>query len=146
MNDEAPRNGMRIHFSDGTSLTFSFPPQRANQASIPFTAIGSVWIGAMVTPVAVTGPGVLDVTFWRQKASLTVHLVNLTNPMMMKGPVRELIPVGKQQVRVRLPDGMRAKQVRLLVSGQSPRTERSGRYLRVTVPAILDHEVVAIDV
>ena len=44
------------------------------------------------------GPGVLDVTAWRQEASLTVHLVNLTNPMMMKGPFRELIPVGEQRV------------------------------------------------
>jgi len=27
---------------------------------------------------------VLDVTVWRQEHSMTVHLVNLTNPMMMK--------------------------------------------------------------
>ena len=44
--------------------------------------------------VTVTGPGVLDVTVWEQKNSMTIHLVNLTNPMMMKGPFRELIPVG----------------------------------------------------
>ncbi|HWH68209.1 MAG TPA: beta-galactosidase trimerization domain-containing protein, partial [Candidatus Sulfotelmatobacter sp.] len=54
--------------------------------------------------VTVSGPGVLDVTVWRQKDSLTVHLVNLTNPMLMKGPVRELIPVGKQKVTLRLPE------------------------------------------
>ena len=47
--------------------------------------------------VRVTGPGVLDVTVWRQKASMTVHLVNLTNPMMMKGPIRELIPAGNRR-------------------------------------------------
>jgi len=35
-------------------------------------------------PVTVTGPGVLDVTLWKQKNSMTVHLVNLTNPMMMR--------------------------------------------------------------
>ena len=45
-------------------------------------------------PVEVDGPGVLDVTVWRQRDSMTVHLVNLTNPMMMKGPLREMIPVG----------------------------------------------------
>ncbi len=32
MDDHAPRNGMRIHFVDGTSLSISFPPQRENQA------------------------------------------------------------------------------------------------------------------
>jgi hypothetical protein len=96
-------------------------------------------------PVTVIGPGVLDVTLWRQKASLTVHLVNLTNPMMMKGPLRELIPIGEQKVRVRLPEGTQAKSVRLLAAAKRPRVERSGQYLSITVPAILDHEVVAID-
>ena len=60
------------------------------------------WATNEEPPVTVTGPGVLDVTVWRQKDSLTVHLVNLTNPMMMKGPIRELIPVGEQTVRLRL--------------------------------------------
>ena len=95
--------------------------------------------------VTVTGPGVLDVTVWQQKASLTVHLVNLTNPMMMKGPVRELISVGKQTVRLRLPAGVKPKQVRLLAADKKVRSERSGPYLTVNVPSILDHEVVAID-
>ena len=103
------------------------------------------WATNEDAPVTVTGPGVLDVTMWRQKASLTVHLVNLTNPMMMKGPVRELIPISEQKVRVRLPDGTQAKRVRLLAAEKRPRVERSGQYLSVTVPAILDHEVVAID-
>ena len=75
------------------------------------------WATNEEPPVTVAGPGVLDVTVWRQRQSLTVHLVNLTNPMMMKGPVRELIPVGEQHVRVRLPEGTRAKAVRLLVAG-----------------------------
>ena len=96
-------------------------------------------------PVTVTGPGVLDVTIWRQKESLTVHLVNLTNPMLMKGPVRELLPVGAQAVRLRLPDGQGAKQLRLLVSGASPAFHQSGGWIDVTVPSILAHEVIAVD-
>jgi hypothetical protein len=95
--------------------------------------------------VTVSGPGVLDVTVWRQRDSMTIHLVNLTNPMMMKGPVRELMPVGEQKVRVRLPEGARAKKVQLLGNAKNPRARRAGRYLRVAVPSILDHEVVAID-
>ena len=91
------------------------------------------------------GPGVLDVTVWRQKDSMTVHLVNLTNPMMMKGPVREFIPLPAQQVAIRLPDGLKARHVRLLVSGATPRVQEGGGELRLTVPSILDHEVVAVD-
>jgi len=103
------------------------------------------WATNEEKPVTVTGPGVLDVTVWRQKDSMTVHLVNLTNPMMMKGPFREAIPVPAQKVRVRLPEGQRAKKVQLLVSGQTPRTEESAGHLSLTVPSILVHEVVAID-
>jgi hypothetical protein len=96
-------------------------------------------------PVRVTGPGVLDVTLWRQRDSMTVHLVNLTNPMMMKGPFRELIPVGEQKVRVRLPEGKRARGVRLLAAESAPPAEESGGWLSLSVPSVLDHEIVAID-
>jgi len=103
------------------------------------------WATNEEKPVTVTGPGILDVTVWRQKDSMTVHLVNLTNPMMMKGPFRELIPITEQKVRVRLPEGKKARKVQLLVSGRSPRVEESAGHLALTVPSILDHEVVAID-
>jgi hypothetical protein len=95
--------------------------------------------------VTVTGPGVIDVTFWRQKNSLTIHLVNLSNPMMMKGPAREILPIGEQKVRVRLPEGSRGKRVRLLAAARTPHVTHSGAYLSITVPTILNHEVVAID-
>jgi hypothetical protein len=96
-------------------------------------------------PVTVTGPGVLDVTVWRQKESMTVHLVNLTNPMMMKGPARDLIPAGEQTVRIRLPMGKTAKKVQLLSDGREPAVERGDGVLTVKVPPVVDHEVVAID-
>lgn len=103
------------------------------------------WATNEEPPVTVSGPGVLDVTVWQQPQSLTVHLVNLTNPMLMKGPVRELIAVGEQTVRVRLPAGKQAGGVRLLAAGVTPEVRREGDALVVRVPTILDHEVVAVD-
>jgi Hypothetical glycosyl hydrolase 6/Beta-galactosidase trimerisation domain len=103
------------------------------------------WATAEEPPVVVAGPGMLDVTAWRQESSMTVHLVNLTNPMTMKGPYRELIPVGEQRVTVRLPARYAAKQVHLLRSGRNPVFEQAAGRLKVNVPPILDHEVVAID-
>ena len=50
------------------------------------------WATNEERPVTVVGAGVLDVTVWRQKDSMTVHLVNLTNPMMMKGPLPRVHP------------------------------------------------------
>jgi hypothetical protein len=96
-------------------------------------------------PVTVTGPGVLDVTVWAQRQSMTVHLVNLTNPMMMKGPIRELLPVGAQLVRLRVPAGRHVAGVRLLRAGCAAPVLRERGSLVVRVPSILDHEVVAVD-
>ncbi len=46
--------------------------------------------------VKVEGVGLVDTTVWLQKDSMSIHLLNLTNPMMMKAPFRELIPLGEQ--------------------------------------------------
>lgn len=103
------------------------------------------WATNAPPPVTVTGPGVLDVTVWQQAASLTVHLVNLTNAMFMKGPVRELLPIGEQTVCVQLPAGKTARQVQLLRNQIAPTWHSSDGCVMVKVPVILDHEVVAID-
>jgi Hypothetical glycosyl hydrolase 6/Beta-galactosidase trimerisation domain len=95
--------------------------------------------------VEVEGPGLLDVSVWRQRQSITVHLVNLTNPMMMKGPIREIIPVGPQCLRLRLPDGAVARKVRLLTAGTTPTAQVAEGTLTVVVPSVEVHEVVAID-
>jgi hypothetical protein len=103
------------------------------------------WAANEPRPVTVTGKGVLDVTCWKQKDSMTVHLVNLSNPMMMKGPLREFLPVPAQNVTVRLPAGARAQRVKFLVRGGEPAVKRAAGEVQLVVPEILDHEVIAID-
>lgn len=75
------------------------------------------WVTNEPQPVEVTGPGIVDLAVWMQAGSMTVHVVNLTNPMMMKGPVREVIPLVGQEVLVRVPQGLRMKGVSLHESG-----------------------------
>ena len=103
------------------------------------------WATNEAPPVEVEGPGLLDVTVWRQRDSMTVHLVNLTNPMMMKGPLREIIPVGPERVRIRLSPGARPRRVQLLTARTTPRVDDDNGALVVTVPSIDVHEVIAID-
>jgi hypothetical protein len=108
------------------------------------------WAANEPPPVEVDGPGVIDVTIWRQASSLTVHLVNLTNPMMMKGPLRETIPVGPLRVRIRLPRGTQVRKVQLLTAGTvvaaRPAAARpAADSLTITVPSVELHEVIAID-
>jgi hypothetical protein len=96
-------------------------------------------------PVAdVSGQGVLDVTVWRQKDSMTVHLVNLSNPMMIKGPFRELLPVSAGAT-VKIPDNFKAASVHLLVSGEKPRVIINRNKISLTIPQIFDHEIIGID-
>jgi hypothetical protein len=104
------------------------------------------WANNEAPMVEVDGPGLLDVTAWRNSGAITIHLVNLTNPMAMKGPYRDFFPVGPLTVRLRLPGDVQAKRARLLASDKDVALERSGGTLSVTVPSILDHEVVAIEI
>ena len=103
------------------------------------------WANHEAPVFEVEGPGLLDVTAWRNAGSITVHLVNLTNPMTMKGPYRDFYPVGAQRVKLSLPADVQVKQAHLLVAGKTIPMERSDNVLTVTVPSILDHEVVAFD-
>lgn len=104
-----------------------------------------LWATDEPAPLAVEGKGVLDVSLWEQKDSITAHLVNLTNPMMMKGPVREIIPISAQKVSIRIPEGRSAKHVRLLVAGTKPNATTHQNLITLEVPSIALHEVVAID-
>jgi hypothetical protein len=104
------------------------------------------WAAAEPQPVSVTGHGIIDVAVWRQRSSMTVHLVNLTNPMMMKGPFRELLPVGPLEVQIRVPADARVGAVRLLTARTIPSVEpRPDGTVRIVVPEVLDHEVVALE-
>lgn len=94
--------------------------------------------------VSVEAPGVMDVTVWKQEKSMTVHLVNLTNPMMMKGPFRELIPV-EAKLRIQLPGNAKPAAVKLLMADQNPKYEISKGVLSLNVPKIVDHEIIALD-
>ena len=94
--------------------------------------------------VTVEGPGVIDITVWRQQKSMTVHLVNLTNPMMMKGPFRELIPVDLK-VSILIPEGVKVQGVNLLVKGQDPKFEVINGKITLEVTQVSDHEIVALE-
>jgi hypothetical protein len=104
-----------------------------------------LWATNEPAPVTVHGSGVLDLAVWEQKNSMTVHLVNLTNPMMMKGPVREIIPVGSQHVSIRVPESRRVRAARLLVAGKDVAFHRNRDGVHLDVPSIGVHEVIALD-
>jgi hypothetical protein len=93
----------------------------------------------------VEGKGIVDVAVWEQQSSMTVHLVNLTNPMMMKGPVREAIPLSRQKLGILVPEGRRVRRVHLLEADSEVAYRSEGRAIVLEVPQVDVHEVVAVD-
>ena len=103
------------------------------------------WAHNEEQPLVVQGKGVIDVSLWMQKDSVTAHLVNLTNPMMMKGPLREIVPSPPQKVRIRIPAGRRVRKVSLLVNGKTPAHRESGGVIIMELPSIGLHEAISLD-
>ena len=134
--------GRVVYLSGDIDRTF-WETLNFDQAKLLRNAV--LWATNEIAPLTVKGPGVLDVSIWSQKNSMTAHLVNLTNPMMMKGPAREIIPIGKQEVSVVVPNNRRVKRVHLLVAGRDVKFTNQTGVIRLEVPSILLHEVVAID-
>lgn len=95
--------------------------------------------------VEVSGPGVLDVTVWKQQNSMTVHLVNLTNTAMMKGPFKEFIPVSAD-VKINIPTGIKVEDVHLLLSEEKPVFEMKENAVILKISDITDHEIIGIDI
>ncbi|NED99908.1 alpha-amylase family protein [Phytoactinopolyspora halotolerans] len=81
------------------------------------------WASAAPDRVRVDGPGLIDVAVWEGAGELAVVAVNLTNPMAMKGPIREIVSVGPIQVAVRLPVGVSGADARLLVADTGAEVE-----------------------
>lgn len=103
------------------------------------------WLLAEDRPVAIEGEGMLEVAVWEQERSMTVHVLNYTNPMFWKGPYRELLPLRGQRIEIRLPEGRTAGRVRCLVSGAEIPDCTGQAIVTFDLPPIADHEVIAID-
>lgn len=94
--------------------------------------------------VEVACKAVLDIAVREGKDELAVAMQNLSNPMMMKGPTREIYPVGPQKVSAAIPEGRSFAGARLLVAGtKADARVEEGRVI-VAVPAIDLVEVVHI--
>lgn len=95
-------------------------------------------------PVEVRGDGVLEIFAWETKPGFAVHLLNYTNPHMLGGWVREFYPVGRQEVRLSVPEGIRIAEVRALRAGRRLPFEHRGGLVRFDVPQVVDYEVAAV--
>lgn len=119
--------------------------ETSNQDHLALLRNAVEWAAGAAQPLTVSGPGMIDVSYWQQKDSVAAHLVNITNPMAMKGYMREILPVGPHTVSLELPPGRTVKRVRLLEADAPATTRMEAGRLVVEVPRIAVHEVVVVD-
>ena len=100
------------------------------------------WALNKTPDVVITGQSVLDVAVRANAHGMAVVLNNITNPMMMKGPIREVFPVGKHEVSVSVPKGRTLSKATLLVSGKTPKVTPGIGRVTVDVPGVDTLEVV----
>ena len=103
------------------------------------------WATNEAPPVEVDGPGVLDVTIWRQRDSMSGSSREPDEPDDDEGAAAQARPLSDPNaMRIRLPAGTRARRVQLLTAKTTPRVDEEKGALVVTVPSIDAHEVVAV--
>lgn len=103
------------------------------------------WAAGDDTGVSVTGEGVLDVHPNRAGDRIVIHMVNLTDPNMWKGPTERIVPVGPQTVRVSLAGVDRCRGVRLVRADREVAFERTGGAVSFEVPGVDAYESAVLD-
>ncbi|MGI2034045.1 family 10 glycosylhydrolase [Rhizobium panacihumi] len=86
--------------------------------------------------VQVEGKGIIDIAVYESKDAMAIFLVNLTNPMMMKGPLREVYPIGQQKLSIELPEGRKPGAMKLLVGNEAVSSRIVGHRVEILVPSI----------
>ncbi|UXT51420.1 family 10 glycosylhydrolase [Agrobacterium tumefaciens] len=99
------------------------------------------WALGKTQRVEVEGPGVVDIAVRESEDGLAISLLNLTNPMMMKGPVRDNIPLSKQKVAVEIPNGKTLHRAWLVVADRAAELSIENGRAIITVPEIERLEV-----
>ena len=103
------------------------------------------WAAKGTLPLEVTGRGLIDCELYQQPGRVILHLVNLTSAGTWRAPVHELIPVGPLQVKVRVPQGIRPKTLKMLVSQENRATAAEDGWVQFEVKSVLDHEVIVLE-
>ena len=133
--------GRTVYFSDDIDRTFWLTWNR-DLGRLLSNAVR--WAGKDDFAAKVAGEGLLDVFYWETEAGLALHLVNYTTPALMKGPAREILTVGKQEVRLRLPKGFRPGKASTLSTNQNVPFKAQGPDVVLTIPQVGEYEVLAL--
>ena len=104
------------------------------------------WLVKGKAPVAVTGKGMTELFAWKTEPGYAVHILNYTNPNMLRGWFRDTYPIGPQRVRISIGNAGSVQEVRALRSGKVLQHQTSADAVEFVIPEIADYEIAAITI
>ena len=103
------------------------------------------WADSGSIPLQLEGHGTIDCNLYTQPGRVIAHIVNLTATGRMPVTDDDLVPVGPLKFAVRLPRGVPGRTVKMLVSGRSAVPVIANGWAHITIPSVLEHEVLVIE-
>jgi hypothetical protein len=102
------------------------------------------WLIDDTSMVRVDGPGFIEMFCWETAPGYAVHLLNYSNPDAQHGWLQTTLPLGAQQVAMKLPSGAAVKSVELLKAERTVPHRLEDQVLSFTIPSVDDYEVAAV--
>jgi hypothetical protein len=137
---ENASGGRTVYFPFNLGAIF-WEALQADHGRLIANAVG--WALGKTPEVTVEGAGLIDVAVHRGETSVAVALVNLTNPMAMRGPIRETLPLPPQTVSIAVPTGR--LKARLLVAGVDVEPTVADGRAGIVIPTAGLLEIVHVD-
>jgi hypothetical protein len=101
------------------------------------------WAAKDDIPLKVEGHGLFDCNLYTQPGRVIAHIANLTATGRM--PIDDLVPGGPLAFHVRLPKGVAAHGVKLLVANTSAAPAIADGWATVHIPSVTGHEVLVLE-
>ena len=102
------------------------------------------WTAKEDLPLMVEGAGLIDCHLYHQAEKLILHIVNLTSAATWRQPLDELIAIGPLKLKIKLPNSVRGRNLRSLVTNQEIAANVEKGYVHFEIKSILDHEVIIV--
>lgn len=136
---ELPGGGRSVYFAFDIGSLF-WETLQADHGRVIANAVE--WTLRDQPQVRIEGQGLVDLAVRQNDTGIAIALVNLNNPMAMRGAIRETIPLPRQRVEVRLPAGAAGASGRLLVTERDIDVAVHDNIATIEVPEIGLLEVV----
>lgn len=118
---------------------------RSSPADLGDLFLGAVrWLVRGRSRLQVEGNGLLEIQGRRTQVGYAIHMNNFSNPNFRGGALRGTVPVGAQEVTLRLPSAAPIRAARLLRANADLPFVQTGAEVKFVVPQVTDYEVAAL--